>query len=109
MDEGNHSLNFLNLNFENLLEEVIWLFAPKNVEVRFLQYFLQFKRRPTIILLYLQRDTLPQGLMLAKKHASQVRQYVNHHYLTKSVKNKRAREIFRFSGVLHVCLIPACL
>ena len=107
VDEDNHSLNFLSLNFENFLEETLWLFPPKNMETRFLQYFFSFPRRPRLLVLFLQKEAIPSGLLLAQRYPCVHRKYENTHYLTKAVKNRHAREFYRFPGILHVLLFAA--
>ena len=109
VDEGNDSLNFLSLNFQNFLEEVFWLFPPKSMETRFLQYYLGSRQRPSLLLLILQRQELPSCYTLAQENAAHHRKYPNQHYLTRAVRNRTARAVYRFSGVLHVFLFPAVL
>ena len=94
---------------ENFLEETFWLFPPKSMETRFLQHYFNSPRRPRMLVLFLQKQALPSGILLAKDRTAQHRKYENIHYLTKAVKNKRAREYYRFPGILHVVLFPAQL
>ena len=53
------------------------MFAPKNYESRFFQYYLHHAHRPALTLLTLETDTLPAIYNLAKNFCS-VHKIVSH-------------------------------
>ena len=106
-DGGNTYRNFLSLRFDQMLGETIWLFCPKTQETKFLTYFLSFSRRPRLIFLLLQHNEGDNLLPLLHRHQARYRVYKDHGYLSKAVKNRRARERYIFRGLLHVFLIEA--
>ena len=109
-------LNFLSLPFERMTHEQCWMFAPKNYESRFFQYYLHHAHRPALTLLTLETDTLPTIYNLAKSFCSQhkivrpfthnfsnlIIQYSNRGFLTRAVPNSLVRQAFDFKGLLHV-------
>ena len=105
-DGSNQYLNFLNLEFNNLTQEIIWLFCPKNQEARFLKYYLTWAQRPTLVFMLLQHNESDNLYPLLMREKSRHIRYANDGFLTKAVKNRNARARHPFSGLIHIFLLP---
>ena len=106
-DGKNSYRNFLSLRFDQMRGEVIWLFCPKTQESKFLSYYLNFEKRPSLLFLLMQHNEGDNLLPLLHKKQSQYRVYKNLGYLSKAVKNHRAREKYNFHGLIHIFLLPS--
>ena len=105
-DGSNSYLNFLNLDFEKLVGENVWLFCPKNQESRFLRYYLTWDRRPNLIFVLLQHNEADNLYPLLMREKVRHIRYANDGYLTKAVKNRYARIVHNFHGLIHIFLLP---
>ena len=101
-DGGNTYLNFLNLNFSNLVGEKIWLFPPKSHESVFLQYYLSWTRRPYLVMLLLQHQSLPPIYNLALQSCARHQTFTDRNFLSRAVKGSRARTPHPFKGLFHI-------
>ena len=105
-DGGNSYRNFLSLRFDEMCHETIWLFCPKKQEAKFLNYYLSFPKRPHLVFLLLQHQESDNLWPLLLKHKKKTRSYTDQGFLSKAVKNRRARERYTFHGLLHVFHLP---
>ena len=101
-DGQNRYQNFLSLRFDQMAAETLWLFCPKSHEARFLAYFLSFQTRPRMIFVLLQHHELDNLFPILKNNACQHYRIENRNYLYRSVKNRTARQLYPFQGVIHV-------
>ena len=106
-DGTNSYLNFLNLEFNKLKNDIIWLFCPKNQEARFLRYYLTWKCRPALIFMLLQHNESDNLYPLLMREKIQHIRYANDGFLTKAVKNRKARVPHPFSGLIHIFHLPS--
>ena len=105
-DGDNTYQNFLSLNFSNLIDEIVWLFCPKSHESKFLNYFLSFPRRPRLIFMLLQHNELDNLYPLLLLHHEAHYRFQNDNFITRSVKNRTARQPHPFRGVIHIFVLP---
>ena len=105
-DGSNAFQNFLSLDFSQMMSETIWLFCPKSHESRFLSYFLSFKKRPRLLFMLLQHNELDNLFPLLYKHREAHYRFQNDKFITRSVKNRTARQNYPFRGIIHIFVLP---
>jgi len=68
VEDASSYVNFLNLPFTRLLDEVLWIFCPQKVEARFVDHFLYQPQRPrTCIMLVQHSESPPLGVLLRQR------------------------------------------
>lgn len=106
-DENNSYLNYLNLPFDELKNEVCWIFPPRAQMSTFAHYYLLHRPRPAAYFVVLQHAERPGVLELLLAKAVQHRIYTGSHILRRPVSNRQAFSRYAFAGRLHVVLLPA--
>lgn len=106
LDDFTRYLNFFNLPFTTLINEVCWIFPPRAQMTQFVQYYLSFSNRPTAMFVVLQHAERPSILELLLKRAIQHRIYTGAHMLRRPVSNRNAFSRYMFNGRLHAILLP---
>ena len=93
VDEHNSHLNFFNLPFSTLMDEKLWIFAPRNQEAAFLDFFLSQPKRPEAIVILLQHQEAPTLLNLLRRQCFELRVF-------------RGRGLFRKPFAKRCCFVP---
>ena len=96
----------IGLPFENMVKEVCWMFCPRNMEAKFLHYFLLHPQRPRILVLLLQHQEKPISYNLLRQRCIKYKTYHRGKYLRKPVANQQVFNDYEFQGLLHVFLLP---
>ena len=93
VDECNSYLNFFNLPFSTLLDEKLWIFAPRNQEAAFLDYFLAQRQRPEAVVILLQHQEAPTLINLLHRQCVEFQVF-------------RGRGFFRKPFAKRCCFVP---
>ena len=87
--------------------ETCWMFCPRNMENKFLHYYLLHPRRPRMVVLLLQHQEKPVSYNLLRQRCVQYRQYRHGKFLRKSVPSRSLYQTYEFPGLMHVFLLAA--
>ena len=82
------------------------MFAPRNMEMRFLHYFLSHRRRPSMVVLILQHYERPMSMNLLERHATFHTGFRGRYHLLRSEKNTKLFVPYYFNGIIHLFFIP---
>ena len=92
-DDHNAHLNFYGLAMDRLVDEVLWVFAPRSQEAAFLDYFLSFSVRPEAYFLIIQHQEVPP--LINKLHQE-----------SEAFQVFRGRGLFQKPRKKRACFVP---
>ena len=93
VDDHNTYLNFFNLPFGEIIEEKLWIFAPRSQEAAFLDFFLLQRRRPETLVILLQHQETPTLVNLLHRQCVEFQIF-------------RGRGLFQKPFAKRCCFVP---